>query len=327
MIFAVIMIIAGLIALVVGGEYLVRGAVALAERARVQPLVVGLVIVGFGTSMPELVTSISAALAGSPSIAWGNIIGSNIANSILILGVTALAAPLAFGSHNSIRDPAVAIAASCMIAVVTVTGAAHQLIGMSALLTLVGYVFWCYREERQAQPAFVHNAPYDRAAALEMLDTRLHQDQGTNWFKPTITTVFGLVVLIIGGKMLVMGAIEIARLAGFSEALIGLTIVAVGTSLPELVTSVIAARKGEIDVAIGNIVGSNIYNILGIGGFTMLVAPAAIPINFLPLDLGLLLASAVLIGLFTIWQRTIGRLVGLSLLICYCGYIGYLIVL
>ncbi len=323
MILTIGLIIAGLVLLVLGGELLVRGAVGLAEKAGVSALVVGLVIVGFGTSMPELVTSVEAAMAGSPAIAWGNIVGSNIANSLLILGAAALVAPITIAAANRWRDPGVALGASLALLLLATTGFGNALAGVVLLACLIGYIAWCYREERLAEPDVVHNAPYDRGQALELADTTLHA-QANGWIKPAALTLGGLVVLIGGGRLLVTGAIDLARLAGLTETLIGLTIVAVGTSLPEFVTSVIAARKGEMEVAFGNVVGSNIYNILGIGGATMLLAPGAIPTDLLPLDIGLMLASALAI-LFLAFLRGVTRLPALTLLASYAAYLGFLI--
>lgn len=323
MIIAIALLLGGLILLVVGGELLVRGAVGLAEKAGVSALVIGLVIVGFGTSMPELVTSVEAALAGSPAIAWGNIVGSNIANSLLILGAAAMVAPIAINAANRLRDPAVGLTASILLLLLAMTAIGSVLVGLLLLGGLIAYIAWCYWEERRAEPATVHNAPYDRSQALEMTDTGLHEEN-TGWTKPLLLTVVGLAVLIGGGRLLVTGAIDLALLAGLSETLIGLTIVAVGTSLPELVTSVIAARKGEVEVAFGNVVGSNIYNILGIGGATMLLAPGSIPANLLPLDIGLVLVSALVI-LALAFIRGVTRLPGLALLLAYFAYLSFLV--
>ncbi|MXP29434.1 calcium/sodium antiporter [Porphyrobacter algicida] len=323
MITAIALVAAGLVLLVVGGELLVRGAVGLAEKAGVSPLVIGLAIVGFGTSMPELVTSVDAAMAGSPAIAWGNVLGSNIANSLLILGAAALVAPLAITSKNRWRDPGVALGASVTLLLLAVSGTGSVLIGAALVAGLFGYIAWCYREERLAEPAIVHNAPYNRAQALEMADTWLHPAV-VGWTKPVLFTLVGLAVLVGGGRLLVSGAIDLARLAGLTETLIGLTIVAIGTSLPELVTSVIAARKGESGVAFGNVVGSNIYNILGIGGATMLLSPGAIPSNLLPLDISLVLLTAVAILALALF-RGVPRLYAIALLFTYCAYFSYLI--
>jgi len=323
MIFTLLSLLGGLVALLVGGELLVRGAVGLAERAGVTPLIIGLVIVGFGTSMPELVTSVEAALAGSPAIAWGNIVGSNIANTLLILGAAAVLAPLVVRQGAALRDSGVALVASLFLVFVAVSGLHSSLLGMAMIAMLASYIAYCYREERRSAPQVLHNAPYDRSVALEMSDSGLHTPSA-GWTRPVVLTLFGLVILIVGGRFLVMGAIELARLAGLSETMIGLTIVAVGTSLPELVTSLVAARRGEAEVAFGNVIGSNIYNVLGIGGVTMLVAPAAIPGTLLPVDLGIMAASAIAVLAAAWFLRGVNRLLGALLV---TGYGVFLLVL
>ena len=336
MIESVAYLVIGLAALLVGGEILVRGAVKLASRAGVTPLIVGLVIVGFGTSMPELVTSVEAALLDAPGIAWGNIIGSNIANALLILGVAALASPIIINNSNYLRDPAIMIAASIGLIAVAVIGLGHILLGMMMVGLLVAYISYCYRKEKVTvlqtpvgrDPEF-HDAVHDKAAALELADpllaNPLSYGAGNGWFKPIILTLAGLAVLIVGGRMLVAGAIDLARMANLSETLIGLTIVAVGTSLPELVTSVIAAIRKQSEIAFGNVVGSNIYNILGIGGVTMMFAPAGVPADFLSRDLPVMLASTILIVLILMKWRRFGRASGALLVTCYLLYLVYLI--
>lgn len=314
----------GLAALLAGGELLVRGAVGLAERAGVSPLIVGLVVVGFGTSMPELVTSVEAALVGSPAIAWGNIVGSNIANTLLILGAAAVLAPIALGEGTALRDSGVALLAALGLAGMTFAAVAGPWLGLSMIVALAAYVAWCYREERASAPAIIHNAPYDRSLALEMSDAGLHRER-KGWARPVLLTLAGLALLIVGGRFLVTGAIDLARVAGLSETLIGLTIVAIGTSLPELVTSLVAARKGESAIAFGNVVGSNIYNILGIGGVTMLVAPDAIPRALLPVDLGLMAGAAGIVLMLAWLNRSVSRAMGLGLVLAYGGYMALLV--
>ncbi|AKH42440.1 cation:H+ antiporter [Altererythrobacter atlanticus] len=319
---AIVFLIAGLVALVLGGEWLVRGAVGLAAKADINPLFIGLVIVGFGTSMPELVTSVEAAMAGSPAIAWGNIVGSNVANSLLILGCAALAGRMAVWSANPLRDPLVALGGSALVFALALSGMGHQAIGLALLALLIAYIFWCYRSESRTEAQMVHGEiPADSTgnSNSELPETP------DGWVKPVGFTLIGLAVLIAGGNLLVSGAIDLARIAGLSETLIGLTIVAVGTSFPELVTSVVAARKGEAEVAFGNVVGSNIYNLLGIGGATMLLAPGAIPANLVPLDLGLVTLSAVAIVLLLIFYRGVRRLHAVMLLLAYFAYLAFLI--
>ena len=307
---SILFVLGGLAALAIGGECLVRGGVGLAQKAGFQPLLIGLVIIGFGTSMPELVTSVEAARAGSPDIAWGNIIGSNIANSLLVLGVAAMVTPIVLGNAGVRRDPMVALAASVLLAVLAWTGAAHFLIGFALVLMLIAYVVTRYLMERgkgvaPAGPAAV--AGGEEASG----------PPPTGWAKPLVQTAFGLVILLAGGRFLVSGAIDLAGAFGMSETLIGLTVVAIGTSLPELVTSAIAAWRGQSGVALGNVLGSNLYNILGIGGASTMVL----------LDIPVLLLSAVAIALIAAFAKGIGRMMGAIFTVLYLGYLTTLVVI
>ena len=326
MLILILTAVAGLVALVVGGELLVRGAVQLAERARVTPLIVGLVIVGFGTSMPELVTSVEAALRDAPGIAWGNIVGSNIANSLLILGMAAAITPIILGQGQILRDPLIAIAASAFLMILAMSGNGAFQFGLVMLASLVVYIVYCYRQEKRVEQkaGTDHVAPIDKAIALELADPLLHGKRN-GWAKPVALTLLGLLVLIGGGHLLVGAAVDIARIFGLSETLIGLTIVAVGTSLPELVTTVIAAWRKQAEVAFGNVIGSNIYNILGIGGATMLLAPGAIPNDLITRDLPVMAGSAILLLLICFFYRRFGRVTGFLLVAGYCVYLGMLV--
>jgi cation:H+ antiporter len=291
MISALILVLAGLIGLALGGELLVRGAVGIAQRLGVSTLFTGLVIVGAATSMPEMVASVQAALAGSPGIAWGNIIGSNIANALLILGVTALIAPIAVSGMGR-RDAVVALAVSLALWALALSGGGARLVGLVMLALLVVYVVWRYRHPGA-------DLPDDE-----------HIGHPPGWLAAGGLFMAGLAALVAGGQSLVTGAIDLARLAGISETTIGLTIVAVGTSLPELAASLAAALRGRSGLALGNVVGSNIYNILLIGGVTMAIAPDPVPPSLAGLQLALMCASAVML-LALLWRgQTIGRLAG-----------------
>lgn len=318
------LLVGGLAALLVGGELLVRGAVRLAEKAGVTPLIVGLVIVGFGTSTPELMTSVEAALAGSPSIAWGNIVGSNIVNTLAILGLAALITPVVLRGGNLLRDTGVCLGATALIFLLGGSGWHGSWIGIAMLVVLVAYIVRCYRDERVVALDAVHTAAYDRQQALEMADSQLHATD-SGWWKAIALLIVGLALLMVGARFLVTGAIDVATLAGLSETIIGLTIVAVGTSLPELVASVVAARRGEGEIAFGNVVGSNIYNILGIGGATMLLSPAGVPADLFPLDLGIALATALIVLVVAFAWRRFGRLAGALLMIGYSAYLAILL--
>ncbi|KIC30990.1 calcium/sodium antiporter [Leisingera sp. ANG-M6] len=271
-------LLGGMLLLILGGEFLVRGAVRVAERFRVSPLVIGLTLVGFGTSAPELVTSVRAALAGAPGIAYGNITGSNIANILLIAGVSALIAPIAVQSAALRRDGGVMLAATVIFAALAATVPVTRTAGLAFVLALAVYVWFAIRQERTA-PAAEHGALFDKAAALEGVDPAVspaHTARLPLW-RPLATTLGGLVLVLGGGGLLVDGAVQLARMMQVSETVIGLTIVAVGTSAPEFATSVAAALRRQGEMAFGNIIGSNIYNLMGIGGATALIAPSEVP--------------------------------------------------
>ena len=308
-------IVGGLILLVLGAELLVRSSVALARRLGVSTLMIGLTLVGFGTSSPELVASLTAALKGSSGIAVGNVVGSNICNVLLILGASALIAPLAITRAAFLRDGSVLMAVSLLLLGVCLLGEVPRWVG-AILVGLLGiYLVWCYRTERHdPQAAKVHEGEANAASAVPSASVALS----------VVGACGGLVLLVIGAWLLVGGAMTLARTFGVSETIIGLTVVAVGTSLPEMATSVIAAARGQADVAFGNIVGSNIYNILGILGVVAVVQPVAIPPEIAAFDIWVMLASSALLVLFALTGWRIVRWEGAALLAGYGLYVGWL---
>ncbi len=297
MITAVLLILAGLVGLAIGGELLVRGAVGIAQRAGISNLVTGLVIVGAATSMPEMVASIQAALIGSPEIAWGNIVGSNIANSLLILGGAAIIAPIILKGAGR-RDAVVALLASILVWVMAWQGLASAAFGALLLVLLVVYIVWRYRHPRPADEDEEDGPPLILWKALVLF-------------------ALGVGALILGGKVLVDGAVDVARFAGLTETVIGMTVVAVGTSLPELAASVAAALRGKSGLALGNVVGSNIFNLLLIGGVTMTIAPFPIPFELVDYELPFMGAAALLILLLCWFAPRIGRITGGLLLAAF----------
>ncbi len=303
MIEAILYSAVGLVGLAIGGELLVRGAVGIAQRLGVSNLVTGLVIVGFATSMPEMVASIEAALAGSPGIAWGNIVGSNLANTLLILGATAMVMPIALTGTGR-RDAVVALMATMVLWGLTAAQVGSTWIGVALLAAIVAYIYWRY------------NHPHS--------DVGDDEDEPEPQVRlPAAILLFsiGLGLLVVGGQALVAGAIDLACIFGVSETAIGLTVVAVGTSLPELAASVAAAIRGKPGLAIGNVVGSNIYNILLIGGATMGIAPFAIPADLLTYELVLLALSAVAFLIIVARAQQIGRAMGGILLVAFSATI------
>lgn len=302
----IVLIIIGLLALVGGGEILVNGSVSLAKSMRLSPMVIGLTIVGFGTSLPELLTSVTAALAGSPGVAIGNVVGSNIANILLILGVAALLSPIAVDRSGFRRDNTVLVLATAAAIGILFMGQTGRIVGLALVTSLGLYLWYVLRYAEGAKPS----------GDVEVLVR-------PGW-KSGLFILAGLAATILGAKALVTGAVEIAGRAGMSEAVIGLTLVAVGTSLPELVTSVIAARRNMSDVALGNIVGSNIFNILGILGVTALIAPIPVPAEMVVRDSLVLGAATILmvVNCRTGWKVT--RAEGALFLALYAGYVWFL---
>jgi cation:H+ antiporter len=323
-------ILGGLVLLAAGGELLVRGAVQLAERMGVSPLLIGLTLVGFGTSTPELVTSVQAAMVGSPGIAVGNAVGSNIANILLILGISALIWPIAVGSNALKRDGVLVVAVAALLTVVAFILPIGRIVGLCFLAGLVGYLAYAWRQERTGTAG--HTAAFEKAEAFENIHgPGLHAGgaatRGAGLRGIAVSVGFalgGLVLVILGGGLLVDGAISLARDLGISETVIGLTIVAVGTSMPELITSLVAAIRRQSDVALGNILGSNIYNILGILGVTGLIAPTAVPAEIARFDNPVMLAVSVALLLFAWSGLRIGRREGAALLAGYVLYVWWI---
>lgn len=314
---AIVFVIIGLVGLVIGGELLVRGAVSVAESFGISPMVIGLTLVGFGTSSPELVTSLQAALSGSSGIAIGNVVGSNIGNVLLILGIATLIAPIAVDPSAFKRDGTVMLLATALCLVAVLTGDVSRLMGGAFVAALVGYLTFTLIRERQAT-----STP---AAAVYEAGAELVGGKTMSIAASMAIAVVGLVVTILGARFLVSGAVSLAQAIGLSEAVIGLTIVAIGTSMPELVTSIIAVRKGQGDVALGNVLGSNIFNILGVLGITALVQPLTIPTEIMALDIWVMCAAAILPVIFARTGWSIGRREGGAMLACYVGYMVWLL--
>jgi cation:H+ antiporter len=298
-----IYVITGLIGLFFGGEALVRGSVGIARRMAISPLLIGLTVVGFGTSTPELLVSVDAAWRGVPDIAIGNIVGSNIANMLLIVGLTSLVWPIVVSGATLRRDTAVMIAAACALVPIFAMGEMGRFAGALLVTALACYLIWAYLQPGDAVVDDI-DAPAPAAAWISAL-----------W------VVGGLVVLMFGARFLVDGSVSIARGFGVSEAFIGLTIVAVGTSLPELATSVIAAFRRQSEIAIGNIVGSNIFNVLGILGITALIKPILVADRFLTFDLPIMVAVSLVLTALLLTRPVIGRGLGLAALVGYAMYV------
>ncbi|HVL79630.1 MAG TPA: calcium/sodium antiporter [Sphingomicrobium sp.] len=321
-------LIGGFVLLVLGGELLVRGSVRVAERMGVSPLLIGITLVGFGTSAPEIVTSVQAALIGSPGIAVGNIVGSNMANMLLILGASALICPLFVESRALRRDGVVVVATALLLVAVGWTVGLSRPVGAGFLVLLCAYLAYAVVQERGAKDD--HTAAFDRAEAMSGSDAALRPRApagagALSWLAPVAIAIGGLALIILGGRLLVSGAVDLARLLGMSEEVIGLTIVAAGTSMPELVTSLVAAIRRQTDVAVGNILGSNIYNVLGIGSLTGIIAPTPVPAQIANFDSPLMVAASLLLFLFAWTGARLSRIEGGLLLALYVAYIAWLV--
>ena len=304
-------IIAGLALLAVGGEGVIRGAVGVARRLGLSELLIGLTLVGFGTSAPELITSVNAALSGSSGISIGNVLGSNIGNVLLIFALVVLIRPLTINPRAVGRDGVLAIAASILIAGLALAfGELSRSLGALLVFLLVGYIGLVWWLERKGGPA----------ALVHAEESHTHDPAPQSLWLSALFALGGVGLLVYGADLLVGGAVTLARTAGISETVIGLTIVAIGTSLPELVATLAAALKGKNDVAFGNIVGSNIYNILGILGVTALVHPIAIPADIGLTDWAALVGSALLLVVLAYTGRRVTRLEGAILLALYGLY-------
>ena len=304
--------IAGFVLLFGGGELLVRGAVAVARRLGLSSLLIGLTVVAAATSAPELVVSVNAALGGSPDIALGNVVGSNIFNVLGVLGISALIAPIVVKPRPLRRDTWFMVGSTVVLALAALLGRIDGVLGGVLIAGLVGYVVYSYRtelaEERPTPSAELHEHEGEEFAGPAHL-----------WASVAYLAA-GLAALVVGSQLLVSGATGIARTFGVPEAIIGLTLVAVGTSLPELATSIMAALRGHSDVAVGNVLGSNIFNALGIIGATALVHPIAVAERMANVDVWVMVGASLVAVPFLLARGRIGRLAGAAFVVAYTVY-------
>ncbi len=309
------LIVAGFVVLVLGADWLVKGASRLALSLGMTPLVVGLTVVAFGTSAPELAVSVASAWSGQADLAVGNVVGSNIANILLILGISAVVAPLVVNQQLVRLDVPIMLGATVLFYVLSLDGRIN--LWDSALLAggIVAYVVFLIRESRREKSAVVL-AEYE--GALE---------SGGTLTGDILWMVAGLVGLVAGAQLLVEGAVSLARHFGVSELMIGLTVLAIGTSLPELATSVVAAMRGERDIAVGNVVGSNIFNLLSVLGFTGLVSLGQLPVApaALALDIPVMLGVALLCVPIFRSGFVVTRANGVLFILCYVAYLSWLV--
>jgi len=304
------MLLGGLLLLIGGGEALVRGASRLAALAGIPPLIIGLTVVAFGTSAPELAVSVKAAFAGSPDIALGNVVGSSIFNILLILGVAALIVPLTVNRQLIRLDVPVMIIATIIVWLFCGNGVVGRGEGFALFLALPAYIGWLVWEARQAPADQGEGAEATKGGALRSI----------------VFIVVGLAMLVLGSKWLVEGASSLARAWGVGELMIGLTIVAAGTSLPEVATSIIAAVRGERDIAVGNVVGSNIFNLLSVlGGAALLSGGVNVTGAALQFDVPFMAAVTLLCLPIFISGTEISRGEGFIFLAFYAGYLAFVV--
>ena len=305
--------VAGLILLIAGAEILVRGASRLALAVGISPLVVGLTVVAFGTSSPELAVSIQSSLAGQADVALGNVVGSNIANILLILGCSALAAPLLVSRQLARLDVPFMVGVSLLFWWLAGNGRLSQLESLILFLLVVAYtIFSIFKSRREG-----HAAGNEPPPALNARQIGLN----------LLLVAGGLILLVLGADWLVDTAVTVAEHLGVSQLIIGLTIVAIGTSLPELATSIVASLRGERDIAVGNVVGSNLFNLLTVLGITGLITPGGLAVSeqALRLDIPVMTAVALLCLPIFLTKSSVSRWEGGFLLFCYAAYLSYLI--
>ena len=306
---AILLVLGGFILLGGGGEGLVSGAVSLADRLKVPPLIIGLTVIAFGTSAPELTVSIQAAFQGQPDIAVGNIIGSNISNMLLVLGISALIQPIFVQGKELNRDGIFMLLVTLGFCFVAFYGDITRLVAVGMVGVIGLYTVYLYR------------LGSDEDATQEVSENLL---AGASVFVCLVILALGTIAVVWGADLLVKGAVILATEFGVSEGVIGLTVVAIGTSLPELAISILAALRGHAALAVGNIVGSNIYNILLILGVTGLVHPIAIAPDFLLIDIWMLLGVSGLTVFRLSCQQGISRVFGGLFLVTYIIYISFL---
>jgi cation:H+ antiporter len=315
-----IFLIAGLVLLVVGADALVKGASQLAIMVGLSPLIIGLTIVAYGTSAPEMAVSVMSSLSGQPDIAVGNVVGSNIFNVLFILGISALVVPLVVAQQLIRFDVPIMIMVSVLAWVFGRDGVISQPEGMILFAGAVSYTLF-----------LIFQSPKEQNVEVQEEYAKFGVGSGRKSFKTLVSSLFyiagGLALLIVGSRWLVDGAIAIARSFGISEMVIGLTIVAAGTSLPELATSVVASIRGERDIAVGNVVGSNIFNILAVMGLSGAVSPMGLPVSpaILSFDIPVMIAVAIACLPIFFTGNLISRREGILFLFYYVAYTIYLI--
>ena len=306
-------IIGGLVLLFVGGEVLVRGAVALARDLGLSAFVIGMTVVAYGTSSPELIISVQSAFNGFSDIAIGNVVGSNISNILCVLGLSALIFPIAIDKKAGLRDGVVLLGSTILLLIFALTGKIGLIAGLVFSAALIIYTYMIFKKARKEKNALA-------AAATEEIESEIKLK--LNLWQAGLLCLAGIGLLILGADVLIKGATTLALAFGISEATIGVTIIAFGGSVPELVTSLMAAFHRRSDIALGNVIGSNMFNVMGVMGITGVISPINIDQRFINFDLPILiLVTAILLGLIYFAPR-INRIFGA---IFFGGYIAYIL--
>lgn len=300
-----ILLIVGFVLLIKGADLFVDGASSVAAKLKVPSLIIGLTVVSIGTSLPEAAVSVSASLSGNNSISLGNVIGSNIFNLLMVVGVSSAILPIVTDRDMLKRDMPINIGITVLLGILLFDGNLSRLEALLLLLLLAAYMF-----------LLIRSALKNRVEAEE---TKV-----LSWAKSIVFIVLGVAAIIGGGQLVVNSAKTIALALGMSETLVGLTVVAIGTSLPELVTSVVAARKGDSGIAMGNVIGSNLFNILFILGMAGVIKPLTADAAFF-IDTGILLGISALMLLFAFTKRKISRVEGITCVLLYVAYTAYII--
>lgn len=303
-------LLGGFVLLLFGAEYLVRGAVSLARRLNVSPMLIGMTIVAYGTTAPELVVSLEAALGGQPGIAVGNVVGSNIANILLILGTSAVIFPVAIKPGTIYRDSAVMLGSALLFAALALSGTIERWQGVLMFAALIVFSLYAYVSESRRSLA---------ESSADDLAEEFAEGPKSTWLA-LLAIVGSIAAVLIGARLLVTGAVTTAQYLGVGEEVIGLTVVAVGTSLPELATAVVAAVRRHSAVAVGNVIGANIYNLLAIMGLVAAVKPIPIPPQILQFDLWFMLAITVALLASLIFRGGLSRGLAVIFVAVFCAY-------
>jgi len=309
----VLFLVLGLALLILGGEFALRGAIGLARSLDISPAVIGLTVMGFGTSAPELVVTVQAVLADSADIAIGNAIGSNIANTTLILGAGAVIRPLSCDPRAVRRDGTIMMLATLLLCLLGLTGGIHAWQGVTMLGSLASFMWWSYLQDKRHHDA-----------TAELHEEVSEETSGIPQSRMVVISyiVCGFAGLAFGASLLVDSAVTLAQAAGISQSIIGLTLVALGTSLPELAATIVAAYRGHTDIAIANVLGSNVFNILGVLGTGALFGPLPFTGQIVTVDQWIMLSAAIVLLPIMITGWRVSRLEGGALLAAYAIYIG-----